>query len=161
MPPVKATVNFQPNSPTPPISNLFLNPASLEDPISDSNSPKDCDSIGANTINNQLSYETLRARLINIISTFSNNQNFDELLHTLEEWTGSAGIVARETSRAKPRFNRGAMRRSIRNRGTGRSQKTKTSAKATRNNALQGAFWRNQRDTVRRITDGEKGEVKC
>ena len=71
-----------------------------------------------------------------------------------------AGIVARETSRAKSRFNRGAKRRSIRNRGTGRSQKTTTSAKATRNNALQGAFWRNQRDTVRRITDGEKGEVK-
>jgi len=72
-----------------------------------------------------------------------------------------AGIVARETSRAKSRFNRGAKRRSIRNRGTGRSQKTTTSAKATRNNALQGAFWRNQRDTVRTITDGEKGEVKC
>jgi len=54
------------------------------------------------------------------------------------------------------------MGRSIRNRDTGRSQKTnKTSAKETRNNALQGAFWRNQRDTVRRITDGEKGEVKC
>jgi len=104
---------------------------------------------------------TLRACLTNIFSTFSNNKNFHELFHTLEEWTESARIVARETSRATPRFNRGAMRRSCGNRDTGRTQKTTTSAKATRNNALQGAFWRNQRDTVRKITDGEKGEVKC
>ena len=53
------------------------------------------------------------------------------------------------------------MRRSCGNRGTGRTQKTTTSAETTRNNALQGAFWRNQRDTVRKITDGGKGEVKC
>ena len=156
----KETADSQLNFPTPPIRNVSLNPTSPEDRIRVSSSSKDCDPISNNTNSNQISYETLRARLTNIISTFFNNQNLDEL-HTLEEWTESAGIFARETSRAKPRFNRGATRHSIRNRGTGRTPKTTTSAEANRNNALQEPFWRNQRDTVRKITDGEKGAVKC
>ena len=155
-----------PPPPLPPsvvtvISPPVLPPAVNRKPCTDSNQPTV--SLGARPVREPdskvdagTSHLQKIAALKDLILKHEQSSDFDTFQHDFEEWTvASRGTVRGHTTR--PRHNRGAKRRSVTGGAAGVAERSKPKGL----NKLRDAFWRDQKKTVRRITEGKEAEVRC